>query len=132
MIELPNEDDSKKTDIIINLDEKESSTSCENYNIKSEVKCIRNNNITKKEFDKTNIQINKGLKSETKIYPSSRHNIKEKKSNLSYHYTLNQGNLYKYRFIKYIKDNVALFSCDDVNCECFAEYELNLLYTRNE
>ena len=76
MIELPNEDDSKKTDIIINLDEKESSTSCENYNIKSEVKCIRNNNITKKEFDKTNIQINKGLKSETKIYPSSRHNIK--------------------------------------------------------
>ena len=124
VIELPNEDDSKKTDIIINLDEKESSTSCENYNIKSEVKCIRNNNITKKEFDKTNIQINKGLKSETKIYPFSKHNIKEKKSNLSYHYTLNQGNLYKYRFIKYIKDNVALFSCDDVNCECFAEYEL--------
>ena len=124
VIEIPNDDDSKNTENMISIDEKESSISNENYNTKSEIKCIRNKNIIKKEFDKNNIEINNGLKSETKIYLSPKHNFKEKNSNLSYHYTLNQGNLYKYRFIKNIKENVALFICDDVNCECLAEYEL--------
>jgi len=124
VIEIPNDDDSKNTENLINIGENESSTSNENYNTKSEIKCVRNKNVINKEFDKKSIDINKGLKSETKIYHSSKHIVKEKNNNLSYHYTLNQGNLYKYRFIKYIKENIALFSCDDDNCECLAEYEL--------
>ena len=53
-------------------------------------------------------------------------NKKEKvsqKKKLGFHYTFNEGNLYKFR-IKKINDDNAIFICDDIYCKAFGEFSI--------
>ena len=118
IVEIPR-DLNQNTDEM-QIDENETSSD-KIENIKSEIKSSKyNNNIRTKdsEIDK------RPLKSEAKIT----HAIKDNKKNtdkLSYHYSLNQGNFYKFRCVKINKkENLAYFSCDDSLCKCSAEYNL--------
>jgi hypothetical protein len=118
IVEIPT--DLNQNNDEMQIDENESSSN-KIENIKSEIKSSKyNNNIRTKdsEIDK------RPLKSEIKVTHAIKDNKKDK-DKLSYHYSLNQGNLYKFRCVKINKkENVAYFSCDDSLCKCRAEYNL--------
>ena len=116
IIEIPS--DLNQNNNEMEIDENETSSN-EIENIRSEVKLPK---YKKNKIDK------RPLKSETKISHLNKNNKKDKETLLSNHYTLNQGKLYKFK-CSYInkKKNVAYFSCYDLLCQCYAEYNLILL-----
>lgn len=125
IIEIPTDINQNKNEM--EIDENETSSN-EIENIRSEVKLPKyKNNIGAKnsEIDK------RPLKSEVKIAHSVKEHKKDKDKQLSNHYTLNQGKLYKFRYSGINKKkNVAYFSCYDLLCQCFAEYNLkNKIFT---
>ena len=118
VVEIPinfvNEDENK-------MEVEEGETSLEenknNLGIKSEVKSSKNTN-------KNAIIKKKALKTVTKI-SSPLNKRKKNKGGLSYHYTLNEGKLYKFSFVNFNQEgNIAYFSCSDFRCECDAEYDV--------
>ena len=127
-VENPEKEESNINDII-NLNENESSTSSEkviNIGVNSEVKTFRKKNIIQNSTIDDFPEIQNGLYSEKKCAKPFKEIQYEKQSDLSYHYVLNNNNLYKYKFVQIDKnDNLALFSCDDPNCISMAEYDLN-------
>ena len=119
IIEIPSDLNQNNNEMEIEENETESN---EIENIRSEVKLPKyKNNIKPK-----NSEINKRpLKSEVKISHLSKNNKKNKDTQLSNHYTLNQGKLYKFKYYgTNKKKNVAYFSCYDPLCRCYAEYNL--------
>ena len=128
VIEINNDNDAKKSNNIINLDESESSTSGENYiniGVKSEVKEFRQKNDVSNELKKKKVSLHNGINSEIKISLPTKENKKGKENELSTHYSIDNGSLFKYQFDKINKEeNLAYFSCADENCECKAEYDI--------
>ena len=122
IVEIQNEQENTKKNDIIDLDE----SSTEQNNIpgkKTEVKYARKR---RKVLNGHKFKGKYGLKSESKISNSVKQLEKKEESKLSYHYSLNQGNIYKYKFININdKENKAIFFCDDLKCNARAEYCLN-------
>ena len=114
---------------IINLNENESSSSGEkfiNIGVNSEVKTFRKKNIIQNSTIDDFPEIQNGLYSEKKCAKPLKEIQHEKQSDLSYHYRLDNNNLYKYKFVEMNKENsLALFSCDDSTCLSKAEYDPN-------
>ena len=125
IIEIPTELEQNNNEMEI---EENETSSNEIENIKSEVKLPKyKNNIRAK-----NSEINKrSLKSETKVFYPNKINKKDKDAQLSNHYILNQGKLYKFKYYRTnTEKNVAYFSCYDPLCRCYAEYNLkNQIFT---
>lgn len=124
-----NEKEDNNSNPIINLNENESSTSSEkfiNLGVNSEVKSFRKQNIIQNSITDDYSGIQNRLNSEKKSTKPFKEIQNEKECYLSYHYALNNNNLYRFKFVQIDKkDNLALFSCDDPNCISKAEYDLD-------
>lgn len=135
IVEIQNEIENKKENIIkediIELNESQSSTKEINLNsgLKTEAKLTKKK---RKILKSPRFYVKHGLKSESKIFKPL-NKLKKEEPKFSYHYSIIEGNLYKYQF-QNINDekNKAKFVCDDPKCNAQAEYDIiNKIFTLN-
>lgn len=100
----------------------ESSTSSENFinlGVYSEVKSLRKKNIVQNSINKRSSELNSEKKNSKPFKEINKAN-----TGLSFHYTLNNGHLYKFGYVGINeKNNFAIFSCDDPKCKAKAKYD---------
>ena len=113
---------------IISLEEGDSSDNDQNdinCGAKSEIKSPKPKINLDKKIGNGNAKEKKGINSESKIFTTVKKSPKKKLYDMYYHYLMNYGDLYKYKFDEMNeKENIAKFSCDDQKCISIAEYNL--------
>ena len=128
-------DNSKKsTDYnnhVISLEENENDSSNslkndDNCSAKSEIKFPKPTTINLgKKIAKRNVQRNKGIKSESKIFKVVKKFLQGKILCKPYHYTILYGHLFKYRFVEVNEgSNIAKYTCEEPKCRSIAEYNI--------